>query len=397
MKVLYCNPVSLDYRIPFYKELNRLFDGDFYFLFSSARYIQKGRKDLLSKMKDELGVNAISYDSEKIFNTATMSFEKYCSENGHRIPFAFGLLRLIRRETPDVLITEGFLQWTPLLVLYSIIHKIPLFIGYERTPWTERNTKWWHTLQRKLTDKFARGYLVNGSETKRYLKSIGISEEKIFIGGMSADGANLMNDAKRFKDSVDYFSFKNQYKNIDTNSDGILYLFSGQMVVRKGVKYLLHAWRSHIVNHPSDSLVLVGDGVLLDEFRNEFSDVGSIHLIGKVPYVEVYKYYAIADVFVLPTIEDNWSLVVPEAMACGLPIATSIYNGCYPELVHKDENGIIFDTFKEETIIEALDYFHHVDLKAFGEKSIELERIFNTENSARREYFGILKGLNMSI
>lgn len=68
----------------------------------------------------------------------------------------------------------------------------------------------------------------------------------------------------------------------------------------------------------------------------------------------------------MPTIEDNWSLVIPEAMACGLPVATSIYNGCYPELVKKDINGYVFDTYKQETILDALDYFHHVDLIEFG-------------------------------
>lgn len=61
----------------------------------------------------------------------------------------------------------------------------------------------------------------------------------------------------------------------------------------------------------------------------------SVHFLGKIPYQEVYKYYGIADVFVLPTLEDNWSLVVPEAMSCGLPVATSIYNGCHPELVKR--------------------------------------------------------------
>ena len=34
-----------------------------------------------------------------------------------------------------------------------------------------------------------------------------------------------------------------------------------------------------------------------------------------------------ADVFVIATLEDDWSLVVPEAMACGLPILSSLYNG----------------------------------------------------------------------
>ncbi len=46
----------------------------------------------------------------------------------------------------------------------------------------------------------------------------------------------------------------------------------------------------------------------------------SVHFLGKIPYQEVYKYYGIADVFVLPTLEDNWSLVVPEAMSSDYPL-----------------------------------------------------------------------------
>ena len=79
-------------------------------------------------------------------------------------------------------------------------------------------------------------------------------------------------------------------------------------------------------------------------------------------------------------------MVIPEAMSCGLPVATSIYNGCHPELVHEGENGCTFDTFKQESILKALDYFHHVDLDEHGRKSIELEKEFNTENSAMRVF-----------
>ena len=117
-----------------------------------------------------------------------------------------------------------------------------------------------------------------------------------------------------------------------------------------------------------------------------YSNVKSIKLLGRVNYTEIYKYYAIADVFINPTIEDNWSLVVPEAMACGLPVTTSIYNGCHIELVHKGENGITFDTYREETLIAALDYFHHQDLKIMGENSIKLEKKFSTENCAQRVF-----------
>lgn len=387
MKVLYCNPLFLDYRLPFYKRLNELFNGDFHVMYSVCRY--KGRYDhLLKQISVVMGSNAHPFNGEKLFNTHEMSF-KYNIEKGKKIPLTWGLLTAIRKVTPDVLITEGFFQWTPLVVLYSILFRKPIFIGYERTPWTERNNGKLKTWHRKLTDKFVTGYLVNGSETKKYLMSIGVKEDKIHIGGMSADGEGLKTDIMKFKGSNQYQIYHKKYH----NGNGLMYLFSGQIVERKGVKYLLSAWEKHIKSYPNDMLVVVGGGDQYDELKNKYSGEPSIMMEGRVNYLDIHKYYAVADVFILPTIEDNWSLVIPEAMSCGLPVSTSIYNGCHPELVKKDVNGITFDSFKQESIIEALDYFHHVDLKAFGRNSIELEKEFNTENSARREYEGIMKGL----
>lgn len=389
MRVLYCNPIALDYRIPFYRKLNELFEGNFYFLYSANRYRLTGRVELMNRLTDTLKENAIAYEGEKIFNTYTRSFTKYSSEKGQRIPITWGLFHKIKAQHPDVLITEGFFQWTPLVLLYSILFRKPIFIGYERTPWTERNNGKLKTWHRKLTDKFVTGYLVNGSETKKYLMSIGVKEDKIHIGGMSADGEGLKTDIMEFKKSNQYQAYHKKYH----NGNGLMYLFSGQVVERKGVKYLLPAWMEHINSYPNDMLIVVGGGDQYNELRNRYSGEPSIMMEGRVNYLDIHKYYAVADVFILPTIEDNWSLVIPEAMSCGLPVSTSIYNGCHPELVKKDVNGITFDPFKQESILEALDYFHHVDLKALGLNSIELEKEFNTENSARREYEGIMKGL----
>ena len=59
-------------------------------------------------------------------------------------------------------------------------------------------------------------------------------------------------------------------------------------------------------------------------------------------------------------------------------------------MIHEGENGCAFDTFNKSSLLKALDYFHHVDLKEHGRKSIEIEKEYNTENSARREYEGIM-------
>lgn len=100
---------------------------------------------------------------------------------------------------------------------------------------------------------------------------------------------------------------------------GLIYLFTGKLNERKGIMPLLTAWMVHVMKYPNDSLVVVGSGELYDVCNNIYGKVPSVYIEGAVPYESIYKYYAIADVYVLPTIEDNWSLVVPEAMSCGLP------------------------------------------------------------------------------
>lgn len=329
------------------------------------------------KSKNEMGDNAHEYNHEPM-----LDFRK------KQVPIPLGLWKQIAMINPDVLITEGFFQWTPLVQLYGWIHHIPVFMGYERTMYTERNNSKLKTWIRKIQDKFIKGYLVNGSETKKYLESIGVASEKIHIGGMSADSEGLRKAIEAFPEEE-----KKVFKGKFLKGNGILYLFTGKMIERKGILPLLAAWMKHIEAYPNDNLLVVGDGELFDVCKRKYGGVASIHLEGGVPYDDIYKYYAIADVYFLPTIEDNWSLVIPEAMSCGLPVATSIYNGCHVELIHEGENGITFDTFNQDSMVKALEYFHYHDLKLMGQKSIRIEKKFNTENCAKREYEGILKSL----
>lgn len=387
MIVLYCNPSFWEYRLPFYVELNKLFKGQFHVIYSTKRYAY-GHQNLLNKIKEELGNNAHPYDNELMFDVKSKSFNKF-TEGGKQIPLPIHLWEKISEINPDVIITEGFFQWTPWIQLWAFFHHIPVFMGYERTLHTERNNSKLKTWLRKIQNKFIKGYLVNGSETRKYLESIGVSQTKIFIGGMSADSKGLKESIATFPQS-ERNSFKLKYKR---GNNGIIYLFSGRVEKLKGTPQLLAAWEQHIKKYPDDSIVLIGYGESYDILKEKYKMDKSIFLEGRINYDEVYKYYAIADVFILPTLQDNWSLVIPEAMSCGLPVATSIYNGCYSELVHKDKNGITFDTLNQESIIQALDYFHYHDLKEMGHQSVLLEKPFNTENCAKREYEAIINNI----
>ena len=381
MKVLYANPVFLDYRLPFYKKLNELFEGNFHVMFSKERYRILGREDLYKQIIDELGENAHPLLTDFLFDTHSMSFHMKDINKGKHIPLTFGLMRAIRKIKPDILITEGFFQWTPLVILYGKIFGIPVYIGYERTPHTERNSGKIKKYHRKLTDKFVKGYLVNGSQTKEYLESLNISPDKIHIGGMSADGSGLIKHIQRMKPK-DKDELKN---NLRINDKGVTFLFVGRLCEEKGIGHLLKIWMDHIDNFKNDKLIVVGGGIIQNKLEKKFIH-SSVYFAGSVPYNEVYKYYSIAQVFILPTLQDNWSLVIPEAMSCGLPVATTIYNGCYPELVKKDINGYVFDILDKESVMQTLAYFHKVDLKAFGSNSKIIEKDFDTEHCALRVY-----------
>lgn len=94
-------------------------------------------------------------------------------------------------------------------------------------------------------------------------------------------------------------------------------IFVGTMSLQKGVQYLLEAFKR--LNLPNAELVLVGG-----EFKDAQSFLPTYHGFYKrvsfVPHSELPKLYNNASVFVLPSLQDGFGMVVYEAAACGLPV-----------------------------------------------------------------------------
>lgn len=373
-KVLWVNPSFLDYRIPLYGELNKKLNGRFHLLYSKERIPERCHL----KINEVLGDNSHFLEHEKRIKLGKSESE--FANSSVSIPVPSGLYGMIKKIKPSCIIAEGFFQFTPWAVAYSLFHRIPIYIAYERTAHTERNCPSWRRLYRKFIGKCVTGYIANGSLTKEYLVSQGVKPECIFTGGMCADSENLRISSMAMKPE-DRLDFAQSLGLPPVN--GLRYIYVGQIIQRKGVNHLLDAWREHGKSHPDDQLLIIGTGEFLEQYRNEYGDMASVYFLGGVDYSIIYKYYAISDVFVIPTLEDNWSLVVPEAMACGLPVACSIYNGCHPELVKKDYNGITFDPLSIDSTVKALDYFHNQDLVSMAHNSSELEKSFNPQATAQ--------------
>ena len=124
--------------------------------------------------------------------------------------------------------------------------------------------------------------------------------------------------------------------------------YVGQMIKRKGLNELVAALqRVDKMYRDKLSFIFVG-GQLPKNLCQKLSQT-DIHFVnvGFVQPRELPLYYAMADVFVFSSLEDEWAIVINEAAAAGLPIISSIYAAATTDLVVDSFNGIRIDPYQD--------------------------------------------------
>ena len=120
-------------------------------------------------------------------------------------------------------------------------------------------------------------------------------------------------------------------------------LFVSQRVTqeRKGMKYFIEAIEKMVAEHPEmkNNTVIAILGGKADEVASQLSlpcyPLGYISDEGRI--VSVYN---AADVYVLPSLEDNLPNTIMEAMACGVP-CVGFKVGGIPEMIDHQRNGYV--------------------------------------------------------
>lgn len=103
--------------------------------------------------------------------------------------------------------------------------------------------------------------------------------------------------------------------------------FIGEFSLRKGIPYLLQAFRK--LRHPQKKLTFMG-GVDRDLYRLMNSRgllSGNIEFLGHVAQQEIPSELSRAHALVLPSIEDGFGVVMAQALACGVPVIASSNTG----------------------------------------------------------------------
>jgi glycosyltransferase involved in cell wall biosynthesis len=120
-------------------------------------------------------------------------------------------------------------------------------------------------------------------------------------------------------------------------SDAPRLLFLSRVHPKKGVEHLIHA-AAHLNRLGRACTVLIagpGDDDYLSSLRALARQLGvdeRIHFLGMIRGEEKLSLYQAAQLFVLPTSQENFGLVLIEAMACGTPAMTTRGVDLWPEL-----------------------------------------------------------------
>lgn len=78
---------------------------------------------------------------------------------------------------------------------------------------------------------------------------------------------------------------------------------------------------------------------------------------GHLDYQTLAALYADSGALVLPTLFDEWGLVVNEALASGLPVLGSVLSQAVEELVRDGVTGWLFDPTRPDSLRRPLDCF----------------------------------------
>ncbi len=147
----------------------------------------------------------------------------------------------------------------------------------------------------------------------------------------------------------------------DIQQDKIVVISVGRVVERKGHQYLIDAIKKN--KDPNFVFVIVGDGIYVNEYRKRCQqEIADHQLLLLGSRSDVYALLKDSDIFVFPTLNENHSMALLEAinMHCAV-VATNV--GGNPETIEDGKTGLLIEPKSSEQIIEALLKLKDVNLR----------------------------------
>jgi 1,2-diacylglycerol 3-alpha-glucosyltransferase len=208
-------------------------------------------------------------------------------------------------------------------------------------------------LKRQLAKCFESA-VVGGTPHAKFFHSLGMKKGAVFMGYDAVDNEYFIRQSDEARQRAAPAKAR-------LDLPDFYFLSLGRLVQKKNLEMLILAYHLLTQSHKSHSLVIVGSGELDSKLRalcNQLdllvidhttspvrnpSGSQGVHFYGFRQLQENPSFYAFASAFILPSTQEEWGLVVNEAMACGIPVLVSKKAGCAEDLVYHGENGFQFN------------------------------------------------------
>lgn len=323
MKVLFLTNVPSPYRVEFFNRLGRECE-------LTVLYQKRGSSERDKKWKAAAGGH---YRSVFMKGVSTGADQACCPE----------ILRYLKDTSFDIRVICGIASPTEMLAIsYCKIHHISY--------WLEGDggfAKKGSGMKERIKSGLIRGaelYFSTGRPHDEYYLHYGAEEKRIMRYPFSSV---LRSDV--LPEPADKEEKGRIRKQLGIAEDKVV-LAVGQFIHRKGFDILLRAAKG------IDAGIYLIGGVPTQEYLDleRQLELTHVHYVAFMTKRELSAYYQAADVFVLPTREDIWGLVVNEAMAHGLPVITTNQCGAGLELVHDGTNGYLYDSEDADELHEKI-------------------------------------------
>ena len=285
----------------------------------------------------------------------------------------FDVLPWLKKQY-DAIVVCGYSSPTAVLAMaYLRLCRIPFYMEVDGGL-VRQDGKLKHFVKKSLVC-MANRWLSTGVHTTGYLVHYGAREEKITHYPFSS----------LYERDILEVPVSRQEKEVLRRELDIpekqMILAIGQMIHRKGFDVLLKAAKDL---DPETGIYFVG-GEAKEEYWKLREELGlkNVHFLGFQKKERLAQYYKAADVFVLPTREDIWGLVINEALAYGLPTITTDRCVAGLELIEDGINGYVVPVEDADALAEKIQAVLASDLEQMGKAALEKVRPYTLENMAR--------------
>ena len=288
--------------------------------------------------------------------------------------------QVLEHYRPNVVVTAGYRDpAVQVAVRWARKHRAKTILmlatwrGDKRRWWLKEKVKAW------LVQRWFDAAFVGGWRHYLYALSLGFPPERIWRGVDVVDNKYFAINAAKARVQAEALRQR-------LGLPERYFICVARHSPEKNLKRLLQAYKLYRKMGGRWGLVLVGDGPQRQELERDRQRLAldSVIFAGWVQYDQLPVYYGLAEALILPSISEPWGLVVNEAMASGLPVLVSRKCGCFPELCWRGVNGLDFDPWNVNEIVEVMiSMSSNVDrCKAMGKASKEIIANFTPDHWA---------------